>query len=91
MLRGIGLGGDGDEVDAIERVEARFGILFDHAVCEAFATGGDVWRALLKEMRLDEADPAAGAAWATMVWALGDETLDEAQCLEVGPETLLIG
>jgi hypothetical protein len=90
MLKTIGLGGDGDEVDAIERVEAAFGIVFDHADCERFVTVGDVWRALLKELRVDEASAEAEAAWPTMVWELGDETLAEHQFLEVGLETRLI-
>ena len=91
MLKCIGLGGDGDEIDAIERVEAAFGILFDHADCEAFVTVGDIWRALLKELRLEDESAEADAAWPTMVWALGDETLDEPQFLKVGHETHLIG
>ena len=90
MLKSIGLGGDGDEVDAIERVEGAFGVLFDHPDCEAFATVGDVWRALLKELRVKEVSADREAAWAKMVWALGEEILDERQCLEVSPETRLI-
>ena len=90
MLKSIGLGGDGDEVDAIERVETEFRILFDHADCERFVTVGDVWRALLKELRVDEASGEADAAWPVMVRMLGDETLDERQCAEVGRETRLI-
>ena len=90
MLKTIGLGGDGDEVDAIERVEAAFGIVFDHADCERFVTVGDVWRALLTELGVDEASAEAEAAWPTTVWELGDETLGEHQFLEISLETRLI-
>ena len=91
MLTSIGLGGDGDEVDAIERVEAAFGMHFDHADCEAFVTVGDVWRSLLRALGLDETSAEAEAAWPNLVWALGEETLDEHQFQEIGLETRLIG
>lgn len=90
MLESIGLGGDGDEVAAIERVEAEFGILFDHADCESFVTVGDVWRALLQGLRVDESSAEAAAAWPVMVRALGDETLEERQSVKIGRETRLI-
>jgi hypothetical protein len=87
--RSIGLGGDGDEVDAIERVEARFGILFDHADCERFVTVGDVWRALVKELRVEETD--AAASWPDFVQALGEETLAPDDFDEIGFESTLMG
>lgn len=90
VLEHLGLAGDGDEIDEIERVEAEFGILFDMADCEAFVTVGDVWRALVKETKLDDADTEADAAWATMIRMLGNETLAEHQFFKVGPETRLI-
>jgi hypothetical protein len=90
MLKSIGPGGDGDEVDAIERVEAEFEFLFDHDDRETFVTVGDVWRALLKELSLDEASAEAEAAWPVLVGAPGDETLREDRFPEVGVETRLI-
>jgi hypothetical protein len=51
MRSTVGLGGDGDEVEAIERVEHEFGIVFDAADLERFTTVGDVWRALGGEVR----------------------------------------
>ena len=89
-LRTIGLGGDGDEVDAIERVEAEFGILFDIADCERFVTVEDVWRALVKETNLGETSADADEARPKMIRLLGEETLAEHQFYEVGPETRLI-
>jgi hypothetical protein len=76
--------------EAIDRVEVAFGILFNHADCEAFVTVGDVWRALLVELQLDEASQGADAAWPQFVRALGDETLQEHRFLQVGCETRLI-
>ena len=72
MLSSLGLGGDGDEVDAVECVERTFGIAFAIADCERFETVGDVWTALLREMRLDE--PAAAPLWSRFATAIGSET-----------------
>jgi len=88
MLETLGLGGDGDEVDSLERVERRFGIAFDHEDCERFDTVGDVWRALLKELRLSEAE--AAPLWNDFVAELGDETLRKAEFSKVGHETMLL-
>lgn len=88
MLESIGLGGDGDEVDAIRRVEARFGILFDYEDCERFVTVGQVWRALLKE--LGRSDAQAVHLWPELVRELGEETLREAEVDQIGLETRLI-
>ncbi len=88
MLETLGLGGDGDEVDSIERVEKRFGIAFDHEDCERFDTVGDVWRALVKELRLSEAE--AAPLWSDFVAELGEETLRKAEFSKVGLETRLL-
>lgn len=88
-LESIGLGGDGDEVDAIARVEERFGIAFDIEDCERFVTVGDVWRALLGEAGMSEAD--AGPLWPAFVAALGEETLRKDDFDRVGLETTLLG
>lgn len=89
MLRSLGLGGDGDEVDAVERVERTFGVAFHHEELERFVTVGDVWRALLNELQLDEA--AAAPLWPEFVAVLGEETLAADELNEVGRETVLIG
>ena len=91
MLESLLLVGDGDDVDAIRRVEEAFGIEFFHRDCALFVTVGDLWWTLLRELQVDETSPEAEAAWPQMVWALGEETLSERQCLEVGLETRLIG
>jgi len=87
-MTSIGLGGDGDEVDAIERVQARFGIAFDFEDCEQFVTVGDVWRALLKE--LGKSEQQAAPLWSDFVRELGEETLAGDQFDAVGLETRLL-
>lgn len=87
-LATLGLGGDGDEVDAIGRVEARFAITFDIADCERFVTVGDVWRALLEAFGLGEAE--AAPLWTGFVDALGYETLVGDELAQVGMETRLL-
>lgn len=87
MLKSIGLGGDGDEVDAIERVEAWFGIAFDPRACEGFVTVGDVWRALLEELG---ASRAGAPSWPDFVRLLGEETMAEDDLGKVGLDTRLI-
>lgn len=89
MLNSLGLAGDGDEVDAIDRVERAFGIRFEHADCENFGTVGDVWSSLIKELRLTEID--AAVHWPSFVRILGDDTLWEPHFEEVTLETRLIG
>lgn len=87
MLVYLELGGDGDEIDAIEKVEAEFGIAFDADDWERFVTVGDVWAAVLKELRLSEEE--AAPLWLRFAEAIAWETgVDPRQ---VGPETVLIG
>lgn len=88
-LESIGLGGDGDEVDAIARVEERFGVAFDIEDCARFVTVGDVWRALLAALGASEADPAG--LWPDFVRALGEESLAGDEYDSVGLETALLG
>jgi hypothetical protein len=46
MLKSLGLGGDGDEVDAIEDVEREFGVRLDVADAPNWCTVGDVYLSL---------------------------------------------
>ena len=86
MLESIGLGGDGDEVDAVERVEAVFGIAFDHEDCQRFVTVGNVWDALRKELRVTEEE--AAPLWPRFTEELSWETgVDPTQ---VRPATSLL-
>ena len=48
MLESVGLGGDGDEVIAIENAFARFGINVPVKDAEFWVTVGDVWASLCR-------------------------------------------
>ena len=74
MLRSLGLGGDGDEVDAIEAVERALGIVFETQDCELFITVGDVWRAVIKEARLSSEEAEAEGLWSQMAKAISKES-----------------
>jgi hypothetical protein len=87
MLRSLGLGGDGDEIDALEGVERAFGIAFAVADCERFETVGDVWAALLREMRMDAT--AAAPLWPRFASAISSET--GADPMRVERRTRLLG
>jgi hypothetical protein len=50
MLKSLGLGGDGDESDAIENVEREFGVCLDPTDAPNWSTVGDVYLSLLKVM-----------------------------------------
>lgn len=89
MLRSLGLGGDGDEVDAIEEVERALGVAFDIGDCERFVTVGDVWQAVLKEVQLSQAQAEAGELWRRVAAAISAETGVDAD--QVGRDTLLLG
>ena len=51
----VGLGGDGDEVSAIQEVEAEFGVQLDCSDAPNWATAGDVYRALCRVLPAEEA------------------------------------
>lgn len=72
MLPSLGLGGDGDEVEASEGVEREFGLAFAAADAERFVTVGDVWTALRAGMRLD--DESAEPLWPRFAAAIGSVT-----------------
>jgi hypothetical protein len=71
---GVGLGGDGDEIDAIRRVEARFGVKLDVSDASTWKTAGDVYQALRRALPADEADRPE--AWTRFAKALAEESAD---------------
>jgi hypothetical protein len=71
MLRSIGLGGDGDEVDAIEAAFARFGLAVPIDDAKGWVTVGDVWGSL---ERLAPKVATQPATWELFTGALCDET-----------------
>ena len=47
MLDSVGLGGDGDEIDAVEKAFARFGVPVPYDDAPTWVTVGDLWASLL--------------------------------------------
>lgn len=50
LPKSVGLGGDGDEIAAIEDVERAFGVKLDDADASRWCTAGDVFRSLQKAL-----------------------------------------
>ena len=86
ILASLSLGGDGDEVDAIEEVERRLDVKLDHGDAGTWVTAGDVYASVLAALpaeRRDEDD-----LWTRFAEAIAEETgVDPTR---VGPATLVI-
>jgi len=54
--KSVGLGGDGDEIVAIDDVERAFGVKLDYADAPRWHTAGDVFSALCKALPADIRD-----------------------------------
>lgn len=68
----VGLGGDGDEVAAIEDVEEEFGVTLDDRDAPQWLTAGDVFASLLKVLPSNAStDPAT---WERFAEALSGQT-----------------
>lgn len=68
----VGLGGDGDEIAAIDEVEAEFGVTLNYADAPQWHTAGDIFRSLLVQLPAEQAgDPET---WHRFVRALTDVT-----------------
>jgi len=70
--RSVGLGGDGDEISAIEEVEAEFNVTLDYSNAHEWATAGDVYAALRMALPAGEADQPG--VWDRFAQALCRET-----------------
>ncbi|WP_343518792.1 hypothetical protein [Sphingomonas sp.] len=68
----VGLDGDGDEIAAIEDVEAAFGVTLDIADAPEWATAGDVFRSLAKALPSEIA--AHPDTWSRFAIALSQQT-----------------
>jgi hypothetical protein len=80
----VGLGGDGDEVAAIEEVEQTFGVRLDDADAPAWETAGDVFASLLKALPEDHASEAE--LWPRFAHAISRETgVDPATLVRESP------
>jgi len=85
-IPGVGLGGDGDEILAIERVEECFGVKLDLSDAGNWRTAGDVYRTLCKALPPGEGDKAE--TWTRFAWALGEDAGDPKY---IEPDSLLFG
>ncbi|TMJ16502.1 MAG: hypothetical protein E6G94_04010 [Alphaproteobacteria bacterium] len=85
-LKTVGLGGDGDEVDAIEAVERHFGVALDYRDAPGWRTAGEVFRSLLAALPPDQRD--LKDLWPIFAAIMCAET--GADPSRVGPETLLL-
>ncbi len=82
----VGLGGDGDEVDAIEDVERKFDVKLDDADATGWFTAGDVFKSLQQKvdgLELEDADQ-----WLRFATALTQST--GVNPLEIVPESPLL-
>ena len=86
-LESLGLGGDGDEIDAIETVERCFGVVLDKTDAAGWVTVGDVFASLLRALPPDRRD--RNSAWPPFCEAICEET--GADPRKIGPGTLLLG
>lgn len=68
----VGLGGDGDEIAAIDEVEATFGVTLDYADAPTWQTAGDVFRSLQNSLSAEVAN--APDTWDRFAAALTHET-----------------
>jgi len=68
----VGLGGDGDEIAAVERIEARFGVKLDSSMAATWLTAGDIYRALCEKLPASARDSTE--TWESFALALTEET-----------------
>lgn len=52
----VGLGGDGDEIAALQEVENEFGVRLDYTDAHNWQSAGDIYAALRKALPPEEAD-----------------------------------
>lgn len=82
----VGLGGDSDEIAAIEEIEAEFGVMLDYADAPQWHTAGDVFRSLLAQLPAEQSDNPD--TWDRFVRALTDQSgIDPT---EITPDSPLI-
>ena len=70
--KSVGLGGDGDEIFAIENVERTFGVKLEDADAPHWHTAGDVFSSLCKALPADAGDESR--LWVRFTEALSAET-----------------
>lgn len=89
VLGTLGLGGDGDEIVAIEAVERAFGVRFDQSDAGGWATVGDVFASL--QERMGASPDERQSLWPRFVHTLGEgAALCPDDVRKVAPETKLL-
>ena len=68
----VGLGGDGDEIAAIDDIEHAFGVKLDYDDAPTWITAGDVFKSLQK--KLPKAQCNRDETWAQFVACICDST-----------------
>lgn len=68
----VGLGGDSDEIAAIDEIEVTFGVTLDYADAPGWQTAGDVFRSLRNRLPAEVAN--APDTWHRFAAALADQT-----------------
>jgi hypothetical protein len=85
-LETIGLGGDGDEVDAIQALERHFAVILDYREASNWRTAGDVFASLLRALPANQRHREG--LWPEFAALICDETGADAS--RVGRDTLLL-
>jgi hypothetical protein len=70
--KSVGLGGDGDEIAAIDDIERTFGVKLDYADAPNWSTAGDVFRSLRKALPAEELN--SPDLWKRFAAALSGQT-----------------
>ncbi|MEO6216416.1 MAG: hypothetical protein ABIO86_10325 [Sphingomonas sp.] len=86
ILESLGLGGDGDEISAIEEVEQAFGVLLDVSDAGSWRTVGDVYSALLSALPPEHRE--SEDVWPRFAQAISGET--GVDPTGIGPATVLL-
>jgi hypothetical protein len=77
--KSVGLGGDGDEILAIDDVERAFGVTLDKADAVQWKTAGDVFNSLCKAL---PADQESDALWVKFAEVLTGQTGVDPKAIE---------
>ena len=77
--KSVGLGGDGDEIAAIDDIERAFGVKLDKADAAQWHTAGDVFVSLCKALPADSGDDGQ---WSRFTEILTDQTGVDPKAIE---------
>lgn len=77
--KSVGLGGDGDEIAAIDDVERAFGVTLNKAEAAQWHTAGDVFASLCKVL---PADTPKAELWSRFTEVLTDQTGVDPKAIE---------